>query len=411
MEKFLPNTISSPANNMISVLDKVIRFSLFTFVVFSMFSISVTQISFTIGAIASLLKTHLTKSWKELRGTYVGIAVLCFCLACALSVISSVDFGNSLKLLKKLLQFIIFFWVANAVQDEKQRDLLFKLVIITGLASALNGLLPLIYPSFFSKDSLYGGARVIGTMSVPSTFSGIIMIAGLAALGRLLFHKPKEYWVMGSLGVIVLCLILSITRQAWLGFFIGTIFLVFFWNKRYFLFTPILLVGVLLFAGDSISERIYSFTNLKDSSLQARFFLWKGGWEIFKDHPITGCGYKCVDSIFSQYSDPSGWIAHYRGMHSNIFQLLIDTGIVGSGFWICIWMTYFVEIFKRLRNIATEASQNNSTGILMGASAPVLAFLVGGTFESNFYDSEVTMLLYFLMGLSLAQTKETSEVK
>ena len=47
----------------------------------------------------------------------------------------------------------------------------------------------------------------------------------------------------------------------------------------------------------------------------------------------------------------------------------------------------------------------------MGALAAVLAFLVGGFFESSFYDSEVTMLLYFLMGLSLVQIKETSEVK
>ena len=185
----------------------------------------------------------------------------------------------------------------------------------------------------------------------------------------------------------------------------------FIWNKKYFLIIPIFLVTVLLFSSEEITNRIYSFTDLRDTSLQARIFLWKGGWEIFKDHPLTGCGYKCVDSIYSQYSDPSGWIAHYRGLHSNIFQLLIDIGIIGLGAWICIWMVYFVETFKQLRNKAKEASQNNSTGVLMGASAAVLAFLVGGVFESNFYDSEITMLLYFLMGLSLAQTKETSEVK
>jgi putative inorganic carbon (hco3(-)) transporter len=411
MEKFVPDTNSSEVNHMVPVLDKVIQFSLFTFVAFSMFSISVTQISFGIGAIASLLKTHLTKSWKELRGTYVGIAVLCFSLACVLSIITAVDFGSSIKLLKKLLQFIILFWVANAVQDEKQRDLLFKLVIVTGVASALNGIIPLINPSLFPKDSLYAGARVIGTMSVPSTFSGIIMITGLVALGRLLFHKPKEYWVVGSLGVITFCLLVSMTRQAWLGFLIGAVFLVFFWNKKYFLLIPIFLASLLMFSSDGITKRIYSFTNLKDKSLQARVFLWKGGWEMFKDYPVTGCGYKCVDSIYSQYSDPSGWIAHYRGLHSNIFQLLIDTGIVGLGAWICIWMTYLVEVFKRLRTMAKEASQSNLIGILMGASAAVLAFLVGGLFESNLYDSEITMLLYFLMGLSLAQIKETLEVK
>ena len=232
------------------------------------------------------------------------------------------------------------------------------------------------------------------------------MLVGLLALGRSLFHKPKEYWVLGSTGIIGLCLLLSFTKQTWLGYFIGTVFLLFIWNKKYLLVILLLLAGLLLFAPDRVTDRILSFTNLQDSTLQQRAFLWKGSWEIFKDHPMTGCGYKCVDSIHLQYPDPSGWIAHYRGMHSNIFQLLIDTGIIGLGLWISIWVTYFMEIFQRWRTLAEDASQNNSRGILMGASAAVLAFLAGGFFETNIYDSEVAMLLYFLMGLSLAMVKK-----
>ncbi len=405
MEKLLPDTNSYRTNNVVLALDKVIQFSLFTFVAFSMFSISVTQISFALGALASLLKAHLTKSWKELRGTYVGIAILCFFLACVLSIVTSVDFGSSLKLLKKLLQFIILFWVANAVQDEKQRDLLFKLVIVAGVAMALNGLLPLVKPSFFSPDRLYDGVRPLGTMTVPATFSGILMITVLVTLGRLLFHKYKEYWVLGGVGVIGFCLLLTYARQAWLGFFIGSGFLIFFWNKKYLLLIPVLIAGLLLFAPEEMKDRLHSYTNLKDSTLQQRVSTWKGAWKILKDHPITGCGYKCVDSIYSQYPDPSGKIAHYRGMHSNLFQLLVDTGIVGLGTWLSIWVAYFIEVFKRWRTLTRDKYQNDA-GILMGSSAAVLAFLVGGFFETNIYDSEVAMLVYFLMGLSLAKVKK-----
>jgi O-antigen ligase len=402
MEKFLTDSKSPETNRAVPVLDKVIQFCLFTFVAFSMFSISVTQIAFALGALAWLLKTHLTKSWKELRGTWVGIAILCFCLACVLSIITSVDFGSSLKVLKKLLQFIIFFWVANAVRDEKQRDLLVGLVIVAGVIMALNGLSP--YIGF--GNNLSDAGRMMGTTSTPATFSGVLMLVGVLALGRLLFHKPKENWVLGSVGVISLCLLMSLTRQVWVGSFIGTIFLLFFWNKKYLLIFPLLLIGILLLAPEKITARIHSFTNMKDSSFQARVFLWKGGWSIFKDHPVTGCGFQCVDSIHSQYPDPSGWVAHYRGMHSNIFQLLVDTGIVGLGFWVYIWTAYFIEIYKRLR-VSTE-EMGNATSILMGSSAAVLAFLVGGIFETNIYDSEVAMLLYFLMGLSLAKTKKVS---
>jgi O-antigen ligase len=405
----LPYTDSPKANHVVPFLDKLTTVSLFTFAAFSMFSISITQISFAIGALSWLLKAHLSHSWKEIKVYLVGPAILCFFLACVLSVIAAVDFVSSLKLLKKLLQFIIFFWVANTIRDEKQRDLLIKLVIVAGVAAALNGLLPLLNPSFFSAERLYGLNRPLGTMSVPATFSGALMVVLLVALGRLLFHKPKEYWVLGSTGTISICLLFALSRQAWLGFFIGTIFLLFFWNKKHLLILPLLLIVPLLFAPERISARLYTFTDLKDTSLQARISLWKGGWKIFKDHPITGCGFKCVDSIHSQHPDPSGWIAHHRGMHSTILQLLVDTGIVGLGTWLLIWVAYYIEIFKRCRALTGKKSQDNATGILMGSSAAVLGFLVGGFFETNIYDSEVAMLLYFLMGLSLAQTKKLPE--
>jgi O-antigen ligase len=408
-ENYLTETNSPEANRVVPVLDKVIQFSLFTFVAFSMFSISVTQIAFALGALSWLLKTHLTKSWEELRGTWVGIAILCFCLACVLSIITSVDFGSSLKVLKKLTQFLIFFWVANTVRDEKQRDLLIKLVIFAGVAAALNGLLPLLNPSFFSPERLYKATRPTGTLSVPSTFSGILMIVGLAALGRLLYRKPKENWVLGSVLIFCLGLLFSLTRQAWLGFFAGAVFLMFFWNKKYLLVFPLLLMVALLLAPEKITTRIHSFTNLQDGSLQARVSLWRGGWKIFKDHPITGCSYKCVDSIYSQYPDPSGWVAHYRGMHSNILQLLVDTGIVGLGTWLLIWITYFIEVFKRWKISREKAGQDNTMGVLMGSAAAIFAFISGGFFEASIYDSEVAMLLYFLMGLSLAQTKKLPE--
>jgi O-antigen ligase len=402
MEELLPNIDSSDAHRALPVLDKVIQFSLFTFVIFSMFSISVTQISFAIGALSWLLKVHLTQTWEKLRGTWVGIAILCFCLAYILAITTSVDLGSSFKYFKKLLQFVIFFWVANTVQNEKQRDLLVGLVIIAGVVTALNGL----WNTDFSQLK-----RIQGTMSTPSTFSGTLMIAGLIALGRLFFHKPKEYLALGSVGIISLCLLMSLTRQAWLGFFIGAVFLLFFWNKKFLLIIPVLLAGILLFASDKITDRIYSFANLEDTTLQARVFLWKGGWKIFKDHPVTGCGYKCVDSVYPQYPDPSGLIAHYRGLHNNIIQLLVDTGIVGLGTWLLIWAAYFIEAFKRWKTLAAEKSHTNATGILMGTSAAVLAFIAGGFFESSLYDSEVSMLLYFLMGLSLAHVRKTPQVE
>jgi putative inorganic carbon (hco3(-)) transporter len=400
----LPETNSSITHPAVPALDKLIQFSLFMFVAFSMFSISVTQIAFSIGSISWLWKVHLTQTWKEVRGTRVGIAILCFCLACFLAVGTSVDFENSFAHLKKLLQFIVFFWAVNTVQDEKQRDLLIGTIIIAGVLAALYGLSPYWEADFIENH------RILGTRSNRATFAGVLMLAGLVALGWCLFHKPKEYWVLGSLGIMGLCLLLTLTRQAWLGFFVGTVFLLFFWNKKYLLIMPLLLIGLLFFAPDVVKSRMHSFGNIEENSFQSRVSLWKGGWEIFKDYPITGCGFKCVDAIHTQYPDPSGWVGFFRGMHNNIIQLLIDTGIIGLGLWVSIWVAFFMEIFKRWKALAEETSSDSAKGILMGSSAVVVGFLVGGLFETNFYDSEIVMLLYFIMGLSLAKVEKAPEV-
>ena len=404
MEKILFNTGSVEASPAVQTLDKLIQLSLLTFVAFSMFSISVTQISFAIGALSWLLKVHLTQTWKEMKGTWVGIAILCFCLTGVLAIITSVDLESSIKHQKKFVQFLIFFWVANTVQDDKQRDLLVRLLIIAGAIASLVGLSPYLVEKFSHVG------RLKGTLSKEATFAGVLMLTGLMTLGRGLFHKLRENWIFWSLGIICLTLLLTLTRQAWLGFFFGTVFLLFYWNKKYLFIIPLLFATLLMFSPESIKSRLISFKNLDDGALLARTATWKGGWEIFKDHPVTGCGFKCVDSIYSQYPDPTGYIVELRGMHNNIFQLLVDTGIVGLGTWLSIWAAFFIEVFKRWKALALEKSQDNAAGILMGVSAAVLAFIVGGCFESSLYDSEVAMLLYFLMGLSLTTTKNSQRL-
>ena len=131
------SSITHPA---VPIFDKLIQFSLFTFAAFSMFSISITQIAFSIGASCWLWKVHLTQSWKEVRGTLVGIAILCFSLAAILAVMTSLEVETSSRHMKKLLQFAIFFWAANTIKDEKQRNFLIGTIIVAGVISAIYGL-------------------------------------------------------------------------------------------------------------------------------------------------------------------------------------------------------------------------------------------------------------------------------
>ena len=106
-----------------------------------------------------------------------------------------------------------------------------------------------------------------------------------------------------------------------------------------------------LFSSGAIKERLESFADFEDRTLQIRLQLWNGGWQIFKDHPIIGCGFKCVDTIFPKYPEHAKVLQRYKGMHNNLIQMSVDTGIVGLVSWTSIWVGYFFVLFRRWKEI------------------------------------------------------------
>ena len=129
---------------------------------------------------------------------------------------------------------------------------------------------------------------------------------------------------------------------------------------------------------------------------------------IFKDHPLTGCGFKCVDAVHQDYPpDPDAhleilysYFKRLRGLHNNFVQLAVDTGLFGLVSWISIWVVYFMTLYRRLVSAPDNFAYRRYA---MGSAAAVVGFLVAGLFETNFYDAEVSMLLYFIMALPLSQ--------
>ena len=181
--------------------------------------------------------------------------------------------------------------------------------------------------------------------------------------------------------------------------------MIWFRKKSLLWFLPVALVVVFAISPNAIKFRINSLTDLNDANLQRRVALWQGGWLVFKDHPLTGCGFKCIDSVHQDYPDPTGIVKKLRGLHNNFIQLAVDTGLFGLISWISIWVVYFMTLYQRLIVIDEDLAYKKDT---MGSTAAVIGFLVAGVFETNFYDSEVSMLLYFIMALPFTTNYKTA---
>jgi O-antigen ligase len=387
-----------------------------------MFSISITQIAAGIGGIAWFFRIYIT---GDLRKQYWPLLIpfTLFSLACIIAVIDAYDTSYAYKELRKLLEILIFFWVVNCVRENRLKNSLSILLITLAALASLYG----FYQEWIDGISISN--RIKGTMSVYMTFAGMLMIVAMLALGRTLFRKPRESWTWIAIGLIFTCLLFTYARQAWLGFFVGGLFLLFNLKRKFTLILMGTVLTVLIFYGDQARLKILDMTTqvhlnvtfqqewpaialleyrinsifrgTEYGTFETRVNLWRGGWEVFKDYPLTGCGFKCMDLIYPQYPDPTGVIQHLRGMHNNFMQLAMDTGILGLSAWIGIWICFFGLLYKRI-NFKNNQSEE---WVIYGSSASAIAFLVGGFFETNFYDSEVMMVLYFVMALPFSGPK------
>ncbi len=402
----------------VPALDKIVIASLFVFTAFTMFSITITQIASGLGGLAWLVRTHITGTWNEQRWP-LGIPFALFVLACLVAVVDAYEPVHSYKELKKLFEILIFFWVVNCVRENRLRDSLSALLIVMAALASFYG----FYQGW--KDGVSTLARVAGTMSVYMTFAGLLMVAGMTALGRVLFKHPRENWIWLAI-IISVCLLLTLTRQAWFGFIMGIFFFVYIWNKKYFFISSALAIGLVVLVTGSfglpvdrllvqkegtfasqIEQRVRGMISGEDSTFVMRKALLIVGWEIAKDHPITGCGYHCVDLINAKYPDPVGIVNRLRGMHNNFIQLAVDTGIFGLSTWVGIWVCFFLLLYRRAKATGRDPSEN---WVIYGSAAAGLAFLAGGCFESNLYDSEVAMVLYFVMALPFSGSQAKDQL-
>ena len=377
-----------------------------SFVFFSFFSISLTQISCGVGGLAWATKCYQTRSWGK-QNFPLKVPFLLFVLACFVGVAGAYDIGTSYKSLKRLLEILIFFWVVNCVDSEKLREKLTFLLIIGATLSTFAGFyniwehgIPLALQDFSQNQ------RAEGTMSVYMTFAGLLMLSLLVVAGKLIFAPLENKWIYAASVLLSVCLLLTYTRQAWLGVVVGIIFLIWFRKKSLLWILPILLVVIFAISPASVQWRVNSLTDLEDANLKRRMALWQGGWLVFKDHPLTGCGFKCIDVVNQEYPDPTGIIKRLRGMHNNFLQLAVDTGLFGLISWISIWVVYFMTLYRRLILMKGNLAFRRDA---MASAAAVTGFLVAGFFETNFYDSEVSMLLYFIMALPFAATQTVSK--
>lgn len=195
------------------------------------------------------------------------------------------------------------------------------------------------------------GGRSFSTLGNPIFWAGHLLILLPLALYLALSSTGKGWKIFwyASLGILMLSLLTTQTRGAWLGFFGEVAALVALsWGKTRL--WKGLMVGTIAFlltvlAVPSLNERALSIFQTKASDAQGRYFLWEVALKQWKEKKVFGQGpggyagqYHRIQSRLTQKETRQPYQTAFHA-HQDYFEVLAERGIVGALLGLLIvWM-------------------------------------------------------------------------
>ncbi len=300
-----------------------------------------------------------------------------------------------------------FFPLIFALTFIKNRKQLCGVLIATLFAFIINDLAG-IYQYVVQNEP-----RAFGFNHTP-TFYGSFMLMQLPILIYMaqLEIFPTIWKRLAALTAILslICLILSMTRGAWLAFVMVVVIFVIL-EKRFRILTAKICAGlailflIVALASPTIQERLSTMTSTKFQSNTERILMWKAAAEIFCDYPIFGVGQKMYVNAYNKYYISSearerpGEIGEegHTHPHNNLFQRASEGGLLGLASFIGLYAYFFWKFyiqFKRERNFA------------FGAGITAILILFGLQFEgltdTNMNQVPIMREFWLLAGTLLA---------
>ena len=241
------------------------------------------------------------------------------------------------------------------------------------------------------------------------TYAEVIQLIASLALGLFLGLKQKINRTGLLLAIAVLGLVfslaMSVTRASWAGFAVSAALMLMLSVSRRTLFIvgacaiPLVLTAVVVLQ----QKRSVGFFDTKDQSTTWRGTVWREGFELLVSKPrhlLVGIGMDSIKAYWRQWGLFDNGRIPMGHMHSNPLQFALERGVPALIVWLILIGTY-ARMLWRLIGKAKSSGESFPLGLGLGALGGLAGFFSSGLVHYNWGDSEVVMVVYFVMGLSL----------
>ena len=281
----------------------------------------------------------------------------------------------------QLLLYVIFFMFAARLLVDKDLVRFTQKCIVLGIA--ILAVMQII--TFLDIKNMglalpwqeYQQSRMLGHSKAAA---GRLYVLGIFTSVILLYRKITAPLVLGMLVTIIIGLLASGSRAAFLGLLVGTS--VFFFTGRLpGLISSVVVVILLIISLSVVSaadpERIQRFFEIGTSEAGApRWLIWQSTLSYIRDHfyiLFSGVGF-----VNFRYALIGDVIAEHG--HNDFLTALTELGFIGFALFVVSFMTLAKTLFKR---IFVTMSEERWEAVCL--SAVILGLLITSLFESTLY--------------------------
>lgn len=371
-------------------LDRATLLGLLAFVAALQFSIAAAQVLLTLTLVAWVgsLVVHRERPqappWFLPLLVYAGLTLI--------STAFSLDPRASLGSAKQLALYLVVPAVYHAARGRRAGTVM-HVVLTVGALSAIVGVAEY---GIFGFDNLQNRPR--GTLGHYMTYSGVLMMILCSAAARLLFERRDRVWPALIMPALIVAVVLTFSRNAWVGGCVGLGVLLILKDFRLLALAPVAAGLFFALAPGPIVTRFYSTFDLRDPAVRDRVAMYQAGIEIVQDYPLLGTGPNMVQKVYPGYRRATAVEPTPPHLHDVPLQIAAERGVPALVAWLWFLVTVTIGLLRRLRTDQPRYLPAAGLGV-------IAAMIAAGFFEYNFGDSEFLMLLLVLLTLPYASRR------
>ncbi len=341
-------------------------------------------------------------------------AILIFFCSAIISSIFGLDFRRSVKGLNENMLFFIFFLVFSNVKNFNHAKKIMYVFLISSAAMGFLGFLQyLIGNNLYFWDDLSAKTQLLslynfrahGSRSWAQTYSEGLLMALPASIFLLLHSKKKFFYPIILFVSIFLGIFFSYVRMVWIStaILMGTIFLMYIKRLKNLVYVIVAVSVLVVISNIFMDMRRSILKRATDFNDPVRITMWKTSFEIFKDYPLLGVGLKNIKKVYPYYYQKLNLPREFyklSHLHSTFIHILVERGIIGFLAFLYLFAAYFYYGIKKAKYVIEEEKL-----FIYGCLFAILGFLLSGLTEHTYGDSEIQMIMWFLMALTFYKSR------